>query len=264
MKEIQADMRLRRVSTDRFSAHVHPGWNISSNPNGGFLLSMVMESMLECSTHHDPLSVTTHFLRPGIAGADCEIQVDLLREGRTLSTVRGRLLQDDRVRLEVLAGLGNLGEPAGIEEEIAIPPAVVPDVEHCVPRSGELQDIELPFAEKVDVRLHPDQLPGSSQRAEVSGWVRLADGSVPDPTGLLLFADAFPPAVFTRLGKVGWVPTIELTVHVRKRPTPGWIRAQFNCEDLSGGRMIETGCLWDSSGQLVAQSRQLGLVMKAD
>jgi acyl-CoA thioesterase len=28
--------------------------------------------------------------------------------------------------------------------------------------------------------------------------------------------------------------------------------------------MIETGCLWDSTGQLIAQSRQVGLVMSRD
>ena len=31
--------------------------------------------------------------------------------------------------------------------------------------------------------------------------------------------------------------------------------------DLTGGRMIESGCLWDSEGHLVAQSRQIGLLL---
>ena len=64
------------------------------------------------------------------------------------------------------------------------------------------------------------------------------------------------------MGSVGWVPTIELTVHVRRRPAPGWVLARFECDDLAGGRMIETGSLWDSSGALVARSRQLGLLLE--
>jgi acyl-CoA thioesterase len=56
------------------------------------------------------------------------------------------------------------------------------------------------------------------------------------------------------------VPTVELTIHVRRRPAPGWILGQFRTEDLSEGRMIENGLLWDSTGQLVAQARQLALV----
>ena len=98
----------------------------------------------------------------------------------------------------------------------------------------------------------------------MSGYIRFADGRAPDTRSLVLFADAFPPSVFSSLGVVGWVPTVELTVHVRARPAPGWIKAVFTTDDLSGGRMIESGKLWDSQGRLVAQSRQLGLVMNSD
>ena len=98
----------------------------------------------------------------------------------------------------------------------------------------------------------------------MSGWIRFRDGRAPDTLAALLFADAFPPSVFGLLGMVGWVPTVELTVHVRRRPAPGWMLGQFRTHDLSDGRMIEDGALWDSQGQLVVQSRQLGLVRFAD
>ena len=78
---------------------------------------------------------------------------------------------------------------------------------------------------------------------------------------LPLFADAFPPALHSRIGRVGWVPTIELTVHVRRRPAAGWLLARLECDDVDGGRMIESGTLWDATGAVVARSRQLGLVL---
>jgi acyl-CoA thioesterase len=43
-----------------------------------------------------------------------------------------------------------------------------------------------------------------------------------------------------------------------------WLRAQFVAQDLADGRMIEDGALWDSTGRLVAQSRQLALVRLPD
>jgi acyl-CoA thioesterase len=69
--------------------------------------------------------------------------------------------------------------------------------------------------------------------------------------------------VFGRIGATGWVPTVELTVHLRRRPAPGWILGQFRTSDLADGRMIEDGMLWDETGRLIAQARQLALVRQA-
>ncbi len=122
----------------------------------------------------------------------------------------------------------------------------------------------LAILSRLDIRLQAQQArAGAAGKAEVSGWIRFQDGRAPDALACLLFADAFPPAVFGLLGVVGWVPTAELTVHVRKRPAPGWILGRFCAHDLSDGRVIEDAALWDSSGQLVVQARQLALVRQA-
>ena len=39
------------------------------------------------------------------------------------------------------------------------------------------------------------------------------DGTEPDILSLPFFADCVPPTVFSKFGAVGWVPTLELTVH---------------------------------------------------
>jgi acyl-CoA thioesterase len=120
----------------------------------------------------------------------------------------------------------------------------------------------LPILGRLDTRLHPDHArAGQLPVAEISGWNRFVDDRPPDTRSLLLFTDTFPPSPFSMLGVIGWVPTIELTVHVRRRPAPGWIQARLHCEDLHQGRMVESGALWDSNGDLVAQCRQIGLVM---
>ena len=64
-----------------------------------------------------------------------------------------------------------------------------------------------------------------------------------------------------RLGPIGWVPTLELTVHVRRRPAPGWLACQVWTDDVHNGKLIESVRLWDSTGQLVAQGRQLGYLI---
>ena len=76
--------------------------------------------------------------------------------------------------------------------------------------------------------------------------------------------EIMPPSPFKKFGVLGWVPTIEISITIIKKPVPGWIAGQFRTDSLSNGRMIESGSLWNSTGKLVAKSRQLGLIMKRD
>lgn len=249
-----------------FLGQVNPAWNIGANPNGGYLLALAAQALRHVTpTQPDPLSITVHYLRPGLAAQPCRIDTQLLRSGRTLSTVRATLVQDGSARLEVLAAMGDLGAP-----EAAAPPLLtrampdIPPPEACPGRSAPAQGVALSILDRLDIRLHPGEAaPGAAGQARVSGWIRFADGRAPDALACLLMADAFPPAVFGLLGMVGWVPTIELTVHLRRRPAPGWLLGQFWSHDLSDGRVVEDGALWDSSGQLVVQSRQLALVRQS-
>lgn len=87
-------------------------------------------------------------------------------------------------------------------------------------------------------------------------WFGLADGREPDPLALLLAVDALPPTAF-ELGLHGWVPTLELTVHVRALPAPGPLRVAITTRNLAGGHLEEDAEVWDSDDRLVAQSRQL-------
>jgi acyl-CoA thioesterase len=175
--------------------------------------------------------------------------------------VRGRLAQAGTTRLESLAAFTDLAAAESVVE-LGIDPAPIPDPDDCVSRTELAQGVVLPIMNRLDVRIHPDHVAGGTGRtAEITGWIRFADGRPVDTLTLPLFADAFPPPLFSMVGHIGWVPTIELTVHVRRRPVPGWIRGHFATTDAAGNRTIEDGLLWDESGALVAQSRQVGLVM---
>ena len=96
--------------------------------------------------------------------------------------------------------------------------------------------------------------PGGS--SEVAGWVRPVDGRPIDPLLLITLSDALPPVSFD-LGIPGWVPTIELTVHLRCLPAQGWLRVVQRARLVQGGWLDEECEIWDSTGQLVAQARQL-------
>ncbi len=255
--------RALELHTDNvYLARVSGSWNIGENPNGGYLLSLVMLAIEKATGLVDPLSVTAHFLRPGAPDADALIEVNIVRSGRTMTTVRAILRQEGKERLIVTAGVGELaGDVPESEYNIAPNCPEIPSPNDCLDRAALAQGVDLSLLSKVDVRIHPDDaVVNPDGPALVRGWIRHRDGAAPTSRSLVVFADAFPPSLFSRFGRVGWVPTIELTVHVRARPCAGWIQTEFAVDDLIHGRFIESGTLWDSEGQVVARSRQLGLL----
>jgi acyl-CoA thioesterase len=265
VSDVEAETSVRALGDGRYTTRLASAWNIGTNPNGGYALLPALRAMLELSAHRDPLSVTVHFLRPAVEECDAEVTATIVRAGRTTTNATATMAQDGAPRLIAHAVLGDLAEPmrgAAADPGLGLAPPDLPSPDRCVDRRELGQGVDLPILSRLDVRVRPEQVAANpSGAAIVEGWIRLVDGTPPDTRWLPLFADSFPPALRTRMGPVGWVPTIELTVHVRRRPAAGWVLARFECDDVEGGRMIESGTLWDSAGAVVARSRQLGLVL---
>ena len=265
MSDVDAETSVRALGDGRYTTRLYAAWNIGTNPNGGYALLPALRAMLDVAPHPDPLSVTVHFLRPATADRTADVTAGIVRTGRATTNATATMAQDGARRLVAHAVLGDLAEAApdaAPDPGLALAPPDLPSPDRCIDRRALGQGVDLPILSRLDVRIRPEQVnPNRSRAAIVEGWIRLADGSPPDAKWLPLFADAFPPALRTRMGPIGWVPTIELTVHVRRRPASGWVLARFECDDVEGGRMIESGTLWDSAGAVVARSRQLGLVL---
>jgi acyl-CoA thioesterase len=110
------------------------------------------------------------------------------------------------------------------------------------------------------------ELPGwrtgkPSGKLSTEFWMRLKGGRVADPLSLVFLVDAAAPVVM-EIGATG-SSTIELTVHVRKRAAPGWLACRAGTRHVFGGYHEEDFEIWDSQGNLVAQSRQLAILRTA-
>ena len=120
---------------------------------------------------------------------------------------------------------------------------------------------------RVSLHLHPEDVfwaGAPSGNLVIRGWFELLDNEPIDSIALLLGLNIFPPTAFPGKLPVSWVPTVEMTAHVRSKPAPGPLRCQFTTRFVSGGFLEEDGEIWDSTGTLVAQSRQLALVPRQD
>jgi acyl-CoA thioesterase len=188
--------------------------------------------------------------------------VDIVKQGRSFGTASATLATPDQPLLLAVGTFGHLVDQGGPQLVEQTPPPM-PSPDRCTPvePAGRFPP---PLMGKIELRLHPDDMGFAQGRpsgqAVIRGWFRLRDGEAIDTIALLCAADAFPPAVFNANLPVSWVPTVELTTHIRHRPAPGWLRCRFASRFVTGGFLEEDGEVWDASGRLVAQSRQLALI----
>ena len=268
MYELDVDTQIEATGEHQFRASVSDRFSIGNAPNGGYLAYLVLGAAMRAAPQPDPFSVTTHFLRTARPGP-AEIHVEPVRLGRGHSTVQARLLQDGQEIVRQLSVVGDLSAIRG-PTVVDLAPPVLPPPSACEwGRVGPTSDLSI--ADRLDVAMRPlavSWMPGPdgqprahTEHAELAAWVRLKDGRPPDARSLVFFADALPPPVLNlSLVSTPWVPTLELTVHVRARPAAGFLRAVFTTHALIEGYLEEDGELWDSEGKLVAMSRQLARI----
>jgi acyl-CoA thioesterase len=246
------------------AAELADGWRVGGGLNGGYLLSVVGSALrAHDAKRPDPVSVSAYYLSAAVAGP-ATVRTRTVREGRSTAVLAADLEQGGEARISALATYGDL---ARLPDEVATTarPPVIPPLEQCV--SNERAPAELravaPLMDRFEMFFDPAcagwTVGEPSGRGVLQAWFRLVDGREPDPISLLTVVDALPPVTFD-LGRPGWAPTMELTVHVRAVPAPGWLVVRHETRNVAGG-MFEEDCeVWDSAGRLVAQSRQLARV----
>jgi acyl-CoA thioesterase len=244
-----------------FRGAIAEGWDIATNANGGYLLALAARALAAATERPDPITVTGHYVSPGKPGP-VAIPTEVIKQGHRFATARATLRSGDKAVLVVLGTFGDLAQAHGPELVDHEPPEL-PDPDDCVPLRAT-DTFPPPFMARVELRLHPTDAAFSrgeqSGRPLMRGWFRLRHDEPVDTLALLCAVDAFPPTAFNAHLPVAWTPTIELTAHVRARPAPGWLRCQFSTHFVTGGFLEEDGEIWDATGRLVAQSRQLALV----
>ncbi|MFI6349996.1 thioesterase family protein [Streptomyces sp. NPDC050560] len=264
--EFDRDTAVTPRSPGEYGAELSGNWSVLGAVNGGYLLAVAARALGDALPHRDPFTITAHYLtasRPGPA----VIRTERVRAGRTLSTGTASLLQYDEggaevERIRLLASYGDL-DALGPDVGTLAKPPTLPPPERCVGPDDmpeEWAAFESTMAQRLWAKADPATLGwvrgAPSGRAETRAWMALADGRAPDPLSLLLAVDTLPPTAFD-LGHQGWVPTVELTVHVRARPVPGPLRVAIRTLNPAGGYLEEDAEVWDSADRLVAQSRQL-------
>ena len=248
-----------------WTADLDGGWSVGGGINGGYALAVIGNALRAAVPDRpDPLAVSAYYLGPTAPGP-ATVRTRMLRDGRGTATLAADLVQPDgdgeATRLTVLATYGHLG---ALPDEVATtaPEPELPPRAQCI--SNDLAPAEIrafaPLMGRFEMLFDPACVGWAvgepSGRGMLQAWFRLNGEREPDPIALLTVVDALPPVAFD-LGLFGWAPTMELSVHVRAVPAPGWLKVRHETRNIAGGLFEEDCEVWDSAGRLVAQSRQL-------
>lgn len=256
------DTRVDKKADGEFTTTLTDGWGtFTSHPNGGYVLGTALNALGQSLSQPDPLVVSVFFLRPAAPGP-ATVRTELVREGRRTATGQAVLAQGGK---EVLRATATYGDLSGSSEARHLSLGTAPDLpppEEChVPTEFDRPE-GLGIAHRVQYRYaeRPGWLDGKKDgRPYVEHWMRFADGRDADTASLVSMVDFAPPAVL-EIGEFVTL-TVELSVHVRARPAPGWLACRVFTKYVAGGLHEEDMEIWDSRGTLVAQSRQLAMLM---
>lgn len=238
-------------------ATVHPGYDVFTIPHGGYLAALAGSAVLAATEQPDLFTITVHYLRKAAEGR-LRFEIDLVGGSRRFTTVHARGTQDGEAVLSVLASVGDRSEMEGPTWRRREP--WVPDEAALAspPDSDEMPFESPNIAKRFAAR--PEQSSFAFATGEITGDTTIRarlDIDDPDQLTALIACDVTPPAVWNALGAQGWVPTIELTAHVRDRPAAGPLTVVTSTDHVSHGFLEEDAVVHDAEGRLVVQSRQL-------
>ena len=268
-------MALRAVADapGRYEANLNAHWTIGPKPHGGVMIALCANAGRQAYSGSaagepaHPIAVSANFLAAPDPGP-VHLITTVRKRGRRIGLVDVELVQgdpsDDRGIRRCVHAVVTLGEP---EHEAAPlfsdnpvtslmdpdPPADIVPIGPGHPAAGINN-----LARGCDIRPLVVESFSDAAAPQFQIWVRPKVGPV-DELFALMCGDISLPVPYA-VGRRGWAPTVQLTVYLRGVPADGWLRVLCTTTEIGQDWFDEDHIVVDSTGRIVAQSRQLALV----
>ncbi|HTB70642.1 MAG TPA: thioesterase family protein [Solirubrobacteraceae bacterium] len=258
----------RGAGRARFAVDVSPDWRAGRGPHGGYLAALILRALVETVADRTraPRSLTIHYARSPQPGP-ATIAVTVERAGRSLSTLSARIEQDGALVALALAAF-SVPWSAPDVAELPMPDVAPPDAER---KSGVLLFRGAPpFTRHLVLQPRIGAIPftGSTEPMEIGAWLGLSEPRPIDALSLAFFSDALFSPPFIRMREPATSPTVDLTIHFRATmpaertgDAHELCFARFRSGVVHEGFFEEDGVIWSADGAVLAQSRQLAILM---
>ncbi len=263
-----SDITSTRSGEGRWTIDISPDWKVNVGPNGGFIGAIMLRALREELDYPQTRSATVHFLSASVPGP-AEVQTEIVKKGRSLSTATARLIQNDRVIAILLTTFGSPRDLSVNFSDLVMPEVAQPEdipPEHHM--SGAMMT-HSEFRDHFDQRLAIGPIPPDvTEQARVGGWTRFRDARLFDDEAIVTISDSWFPSLLAKpFDEPVHAPTVDHTVHflaelpLADNKIDDFLLVEFETEIASQGYLIESGNIWSSTGQLIARSRQLAVIL---
>jgi len=253
---------LEAVRRQPLDLSIPPEWAQGRASFGGLVVALQYEAMRAQVPAERPVrSLAITFVGPVAPDVPLRFEVDVLREGKAVSQVLGRAVQNGQVMTLVQ---GSFGASRPSEVSVAAEPA--PEMKHWddCQELPYIPGVTPEFMRHLAMRWSVGGLPFTNNKSrQMGGWVRLRGDVKEEPLGeshLLALVDAWPPSLLPHLSKpaagstLTW--TIEFVQPLLDLSTLDWCKYLVDIEHARDGYGHAAAKLWSADGRLIALSRQ--------
>ncbi len=253
---------LDAVRRDPDGVVIPPTWGQGRASFGGLVAALAFEAMRAKVPKGRPVrSLAITFVGPVAAEVPVSFQAEVLREGKAVSQMCLRAVQDGQVVTMVQGSFG-----ASRDSLIDVAPLPAPQLkpaEQCT-ELPYVRNVTPEFTRFLAMRWALGGMPFTNNPSrQMGGWVRLRgenEVQALSEAHLLALVDAWPPAVLPHLkspapgSSLTW--TIEFVQPLQSLNTEHWCLYRAEIEHARDGYGHVAAALWSPSGELIALSRQ--------
>lgn len=235
-------------------------WGQGRASFGGLVAALVFDCMAQrVAPGRAMRSLQVSFVGPVEPGVPAAFEAEVLREGKAVSQVQGRIWQNGEPRLVCLASFG--GDRESAVQVDALPAPTAKPVDECQSLPF-IQGVTPDFTQHIEMRWSFGDMPFTGKGGrEMGGWMQFRE--TPEQFSdahIVALVDAWPPAILPHLKKrapassLSWALDI---VHPRPALKPGdWLLYKASIDQAGAGYGHTQAGIWTASGELVALSRQ--------
>lgn len=239
---------------------VPPSWGQGRASFGGLVVAIAVRPMLARVAKERWLrTVSTTFVAP-LASAPAECHTQVLREGKALTTIESRIVQDGTVRCIAIATFA-ADRPVSAHVPPPAPPAraagqVMPFMEGAMPA----------FLQHYNMRWDASSRDDGTRDAHILGACSGTDDREADVCDVLALLDVWPPALITIMKTFSagstacW--TVDFVSSAIQGRTSAWWSYEVRAVAANGGYGQTQAWLWDPEGRAIARSTQLVAVFE--